>query len=281
MASPASVILSSNDSISPPTAEEASEAFDRIKPELGSIGPHDFVRITTDVSKAVAIGIGAVPRIMQYREVIVTELPAFPIAKIDNLQDYAFGAFYAHAVAGPAPVDPRLTSLLAEAAELRGRMVATADTMVVFGLLDSARVAEIKAGSGHIDMAEDLVALSAMFKEKWSSLQGKQPVTPGEVARASKLGSEIMLVLGPKTVAAKVGDAAAVTVDADRRARAFSLFVNAYEACRRAIAYLRWNEGDAEQIAPSLFAHSRRRPAPAQDDTEPTEAPATPDAPTA
>jgi len=281
MALTALPILISTDPISPPTPEEASEAFARIQPELASVGPRDFVRITTDVSKAVAIGIGAVPRIMQHRAAIVSELPAFPIAMVDKLQDYAFGAFYAHAVAGPAPVDPRLASLLAEAAELRGRMLVTAETMVVFGMLDAARVAEIKAGSGHIDTAEDLVALSAMFKEHWSSLQGKQPLTAADISRASKLGSEIMLVVGPKTVAAKVGDAAAVTVDADRRARAFSLFVNTYEACRRAIAYLRWNEGDADTIAPSLFALSRRRPAPAQDDTEPTEAPATPDAPTA
>jgi hypothetical protein len=42
-----------------------------------------------------------------------------------------------------------------------------------------------------------------------------------------------------------------------QRARAFTLLVNAYDACRQALAYLRWKEGDAESIAPSLF---KKRP---------------------
>ncbi len=40
----------------------------------------------------------------------------------------------------------------------------------------------------------------------------------------------------------------------ERRKRAFSLFVNAYDQCRRAAAYLRWNEGDADELLPSLYA---------------------------
>ena len=40
---------------------------------------------------------------------------------------------------------------------------------------------------------------------------------------------------------------------AERRSRAYTLFVRAYDQCRRAAAYLRWNEGDADEFAPSLF----------------------------
>ena len=35
--------------------------------------------------------------------------------------------------------------------------------------------------------------------------------------------------------------------------------MNAYDACRRAVSYLRWNEGDADAIAPSLFARGGGR----------------------
>ena len=48
---------------------------------------------------------------------------------------------------------------------------------------------------------------------------------------------------------------------AERRLRAFALFMRAYDACRRAIAYLRWDEDDADTIAPSLFkGRGGRRP---------------------
>jgi hypothetical protein len=40
------------------------------------------------------------------------------------------------------------------------------------------------------------------------------------------------------------------------------LLANAYDQARRAITYLRWNKGDADLIAPSLYAgrgNARRR----------------------
>src|SRR5512132_3793744 len=38
-----------------------------------------------------------------------------------------------------------------------------------------------------------------------------------------------------------------------RKARAFTLFVTADDQGRRAVTYLRWNEGDADSLAPSLY----------------------------
>ncbi len=38
------------------------------------------------------------------------------------------------------------------------------------------------------------------------------------------------------------------------RARAFTLFSRAYDQVRRAVNVLRWDEGDADSIAPSLYA---------------------------
>lgn len=69
-----------------------------------------------------------------------------------------------------------------------------------------------------------------------------------------------------------------------RRQRAFTLFVRAYEECRRAATYLRWHEDDADDIAPSLWTKRNRRTAAAPDampDTErPTGDTAPPEAPT-
>lgn len=46
--------------------------------------------------------------------------------------------------------------------------------------------------------------------------------------------------------------------------RAYSLFVRAYDQCRRAVSYLRWEEGDADDEPPSLFANRGPRKAPAE-----------------
>ena len=40
----------------------------------------------------------------------------------------------------------------------------------------------------------------------------------------------------------------------ENRLRAFTLLVRSYDAVRRAIAYLRWRQGDSDHFAPSLWA---------------------------
>lgn len=42
--------------------------------------------------------------------------------------------------------------------------------------------------------------------------------------------------------------------------RVFTLFFRTYDEVRRAVCYLRWNEGDANRIAPSLYVRRRKRP---------------------
>jgi hypothetical protein len=49
-----------------------------------------------------------------------------------------------------------------------------------------------------------------------------------------------------------------VKAAADLRNRAFTLFTRGYDQMRRAVAFLRWDEGDADKVVPSLYAKHRR-----------------------
>jgi len=63
----------------------------------------------------------------------------------------------------------------------------------------------------------------------------------------------------------------------EARLRAFTRLIRVYEGARRAVGYLRAPEGDADTIAPSLYAgRPRRRPKDAS-----TSTPAEPQAPAA
>jgi hypothetical protein len=86
------------------------------------------------------------------------------------------------------------------------------------------------------------------------------------VDRAAELAPELLVALGERGHGKTASSAAAA---ADRRARAFTLLVDAYDACRRAVTYLRWNEGDADLIAPSLFKLRGPRRSPAEAPPEP------------
>jgi hypothetical protein len=59
----------------------------------------------------------------------------------------------------------------------------------------------------------------------------------------------------------------------------FALLVHAHGQTRRAVAYLRWNEGDTDTIAPSLFkGRGDRDASPSDTATEPEDVAAPPGA---
>ncbi|WP_438028661.1 hypothetical protein [Sorangium sp. So ce233] len=70
-----------------------------------------------------------------------------------------------------------------------------------------------------------------------------------EVKRAGEIGPQLLAALGAR----EHGKGPGPTEAADRRARAFALLVHAHDQIRRAFAFLRWDEEDADVIAPSLY----------------------------
>src|SRR5262249_24691441 len=126
------------------------------------------------------------------------------------------------------------------------------------------KLADIKAGKGHLDAANDLGALSGLYREHWHEIEGKTAVTREEVDRAAVLGTKLLRALGGD------GQAATLAPTAERRARAYTLLVNAYGEARRAVGFLRYYEGDVDTLLPSLFSKGRTRKAAANPAPEPT-----------
>ena len=243
-----------------PDQQKAASAFAQLEPEINAVPESALIRINVDISRTVSLVLGAAPGIRSLRSRIVAECAGFPIEQLDKLENYAFAAWYTHLLAMPAssamsPVQP----LLEEAAPLREDMLVGAESLVHFGFFDAARVAEIRKGSGHVDIASDLVALAAMYDEKWGEVGSKTAVTREVVDRAAAVGAELIVALGARLQ--PNGEPLLAGAAATRRARAFTLFMNAYNECRRVVSFLRWNEGDAEQIAPSPYMKTRRREA--------------------
>lgn len=237
---------------------EAAKALAEVSPILATMSPSDLTPITTDIPRAVAIAVGAVPHIAKLRDQ-AAKLPDFDITNVDRLGVYALAAWYAHLLGMPEAVANSLGALLEEAKPLREPMLLAAELLALLGHFNTTAVKDIRAGQGNIDIANDLVALSALYATAWSRVENKSPVEWAHVERAAQLGPQILVALGVRDQpGAKVEDG---STPPERRLRAYNLFVNAYDECRRAVTYLRWAEGDADEIAPSLFANRGPRKA--------------------
>ncbi|WP_437769705.1 hypothetical protein WMF27_06945 [Sorangium sp. So ce281] len=234
----------------PAAPPQAAAAFDRALPEIAALSPDRLVAINLDIPRAVSQVLGVLPGLLALRPAIAEQLQKHDLALLDRLETYALAAWHAHLMwlSSRAP-ESGVKPLLAEAVPLRENLLGDAEALARRGLLDAEAVAEIRAGQGHIDTANDLVALSALFNGSWAEIAGRTAATEEEVKRAGEIGPQLLASLGVREHGAEPGP----TEAADRRARAFALLVRAYDQSRRAVAYLRWDERDADTIAPSLY----------------------------
>jgi hypothetical protein len=150
-------------------------------------------------------------------------------------------------------------------------LLADASTLAAHGIIDGQRLKDIKGSTGYLDLACDLQTLVAVLRDNWENIAGKMPLTMADLDRAELTGVRLVDAVGAHTQTP-----AGATAAADIRRRAFTLMVTTYDQTRRAASYMRWKEGDVDDVLPSLYAARwRRRPTAATAVTESATATAT------
>jgi hypothetical protein len=248
---------------------EGAAAYTRVLPEIKAVPRQQVRRLSVYVPNASVLVLGAVPKMLALREAMSKTFVNPPFARLDKLRDYALAAAYAHARVLPHDGgQTRVQTLLSEATPLRERMLSSAGTLVTFGLLDARKVAAVRRGTGNVDTAQDVLALSVLFREAGPEIIAKTPLTLADVERAGELGGLLLEALGFRQSGA---DGSGDPDEAEELlGQAYELMASSYEECRQVVLFLRWREGDADSIAPPL-GHSRRRARRPQAD-EPDEA---------
>ena len=240
--------------VRPGTLNEAAEAYARIEPAIMALPQKDVGRVTTDVPSATSLALGALPQLEALLPEMNDVFKKPPKAQIERLRDHALGLLYAHIAWLPRSSNA-LDGELEEARALREQLLASADAHVSYGQMDAAAVAAIRQGAGHLDRANDLIALVGLFHAAWPVISKKTQATPEQLDRAAALGPQLVAALGANTLGA--GSVKDGKTAADRRNRAFRVFLTDYEEIRAAVQYVRRHEGDADAFAPSLHPRTR------------------------
>ncbi|HEX9640144.1 MAG TPA: hypothetical protein VGB13_02390 [Candidatus Krumholzibacteria bacterium] len=201
----------------------------------------------------VATVIGSVPEIRDQRAE-VAKLPGFDMRRFDNLEGLAFALGHAHAAyrAASSPED-NVAELAADLADVRDTLHADAGALAQRGFLDKLRVSKMKTGNGYKDVAFDVLGLVEVFRNHWANVQSRTAVQPEELDAAELAAKDLITVVGLREQApTAVNDAARV------RQQAYTLLLRAYNDARRAIQYVRFERGDADDISPSLYGGRKR-----------------------
>jgi len=249
--------LPSNPNLDALVAQGAIQAFVSIRDEIAAVPAMKLLAINLDVPRAARQGLVVAERLTPLWPELST-MSHLDFAKARKLPIYALGLLHAHDQAEvPDEGTIPLTELLTEAGPLRADLLQTAEMLGHFGLVSRERVAFIRRGHGHADTAADLQALGILLGGAWPRIKGKVVITREQVDRAIPLSAQLQRAIGVRE-----SDPDPLVERSDPRyvrAQAFTLFAGAYDECRRGVSHLRWHEGDAAEIVPSLYRGRGRR----------------------
>lgn len=230
------------------------ESLDKVRPEMVALKPEEYVPITVEPLAVATTIRGALPRIMAIR-VELEALSGFDIHQLDNLDLYVRALMQAHTIHLGASAPPEhFSELVTEATTLRVQFLSDATALANRGLLDGSKLDTVKGPVGYRNVASDLLMIANMLRGNWATVGSKTAVTEAELDRAEIVGDQLVNDIGVRNVAPAV--VAAVALE---RQQTFTLAVNAYDHVRRGVGYVRWDHGDADEIAPSLYSGRRKK----------------------
>ena len=160
------------------------------------------------------------------------------------------GLYIENEIASTSQATNELAPKIEEGTALAQIMVADIKALVLRKVLPVDALGDYNSGNGFHALATNLGHVARLADRNWAAIEGRSGITRADIKRAGELNQEIFKYLGER--ATNGGDLAQL---AALRAQNFTLIVRAYDELRRAIAYLRYHEGDVDEIAPSLFAN--------------------------
>jgi hypothetical protein len=248
------------------TAPTGSELLERFRPEMSAIPISAVLTPRVDAATAANVAIGSMRGIEVYRSALVARWGDRATTALDRIVPTAHALLAAEA-ADHASAEPDLETSAADLRAQRDRLAVAATTLIDRGLVSKRTLAKLNGGSSYQALVVDTVALVQWFRMHASAIAPLSKVTPEELQRAEQSALAFTTQMADRNY----GQANA-SVTADDRARIFTLFFRNYELVARMLGYLRWREGDADQIAQTIYQRKRAR----RDDT--TAAPQSPPA---
>jgi hypothetical protein len=229
-------------------------AVEKLRSKMEAIESSELSQVLIDPLTAATTVRGAYPKIIKFRDAMVA-LSGFDADNIDQLETYALAAHATQTrmLASSTPPED-FAKIVEETTELRAQFVSDATTLARRGLIDDVPLGLLKGTTGYKNIASDVMTLSTIFRDAWPRIVGKACVTEEELDHAEVL-SDVLI----NDVGIREQSPAAKAASALERQQAFTLFTNAYDQVRRALTYLRWSEGDVDDIAPSLYSGRKKR----------------------
>lgn len=245
------------------------KAFSDTAEERRILKPEQLVRLNFDVTLAIEMVMAALPRIEPLKEDIAS-LPRLDHSLLSRLEQYANAAGHAHGLYVVSVVQPEeLKRSYDDALVYRANLYSDAVNLARHGLVNADAVYAIGNETGFRNVAYDLIGLVSLFREAEARIAGRSATLPADWDTADVLAADLLGLAARRETRRQLQPKLA-----DNRLRAVTLMAKSYDQTRRAVQFLRHDEGDVDLITPSLYtARGVRRRDEVLNDESPTDIP--------
>ena len=206
--------------------------------------------VNVHVPGAVITAFGVAPRIAVFRPQILDQIPGLDLVRFDGIEQRGRALLYAEAVYRTKNASADGLSALAEkAVVVRERLHTVLQMLLVYKVIPAETLKACSWGNGYEPVGTDVQTLAVTLSRNWEAIQSRCPVQLSELQEAEALALQILRLVGVRE-----HETVEAGIESEMRSRAFTLFWEAYEEARRAVNYLRWEQDDADDFAPSLYA---------------------------
>ena len=242
------------DSTANPVALKA--ALDRMRPILEVMPPEEVVQVALDPTRSASVVVGSLPCIEKLRAALVAQFGDSAVAFLDELPIIAYATTQADIELTAADSASDLSDRFAQVTEDHQLLLTDAEALANRKLLDRARVDAGRPAQGYRAKTKSTLVLIALLRDEWDAVKGCTPLTLEVLATIEGRTQASLKVLDER-------EQGSTRLPAEElRTRALSRLVRTYGEIQRMLTYVRWWEGDAEAIAPSLWAGRRKASTP-------------------
>ncbi len=250
-----------------PDASVLERAYLRFAADRAALPDAELRRPNLDALSAAHTVLSAWPRLRPLRAQWLAKLPESDVRCLDELCDRAYAMVHAFMQTSHLPrrAPDDLAAMYEEARLFRAKLVELGRVLVAFRILPAETFAGLGAAVGHRNLAMELAMLAQLYRAHWARIEGRAPIEFAQVEACERLAHLLMVAsIERGAAAASLARAQALR----ERQRAFTHFVQAFDEVRRALQYLRWREGDADALLPTIYGgrttrRARRPSAPA------------------
>jgi hypothetical protein len=257
MPTPITTIRSTHDAETP----ALKSALEERRPFLLAMPEEDIERQPkVDASVAAEAVIGCAPQIASQRAALVARFGAEAGTLVDELLTVARATKQADVELTAAAASGDLSGLETELRAEHALLLTDGQSLANRKLLDPQRLEPARSTLGYRTLIHNTLVLVSLLREQWGDIKDFTPIKEADLERAEAKALHMLTVLGEREAGTTRVPAA------ELRFRALSALVHHYDEIRRMVSFVRWHEGDADEIAPSLYV---RRPGRRARDGEP------------